>query len=168
MKYFYLLGLSSVLTFSSAVAQSKTGYINFQELIMQMPETKVANDSLNVMELRLNNDLQGLVKEYTKKMQELDSLGSKMHNEVLLEVKTKEIRSAQENIQHYREQASQTLADREKVLLAPIMDKAKKTLKAVANEKGYTLVIDNSKEAVLVSAESDDLMPAVKLKMGLK
>jgi outer membrane protein len=60
------------------------------------------------------------------------------------------------------------LVSTEKTLLAPILDKAKKVLKAVANEKGYTLVIDNSKDAVLVSAETDDLMPAVKVKMGLK
>lgn len=57
---------------------------------------------------------------------------------------------------------------REQQLLTPIMDKAKKILKGVANEKGYTLVIDNSRDAVLVSATADDLMPDVKLKMGIK
>ena len=77
MKYIYLGGLLTVLTFSSAKAQSKTGYINFQQLIMLMPESKVASDSLNVLESRLNNDLQELIKEYTKKAKELDSLQSK-------------------------------------------------------------------------------------------
>ncbi|MDQ0108626.1 outer membrane protein [Chitinophaga terrae (ex Kim and Jung 2007)] len=167
MKYYYLSGLLSVLSFTAVKAQSKTGYVNFQELILMMPETKVANDSLSILETRLNSDLQDLVKEYTRKVKELDSLGSKL-SPVMIETRTSEIRNAEANIQRYKETAAQTLNDKEHALLAPIMDKAKKALKAVANEKGYTLVIDNSKDAVLVSAETDDLMPAVKVKLGLK
>lgn len=155
MKYYYLSGLLSVLSFTAVKAQSKTGYVNFQELILMMPETKVANDSLSVLETRLNSDLQDLVKEYTRKVKELDSLGSKL-SPVMIETRTSEIRNAEANIQRYKETAAQTLNDKEHALLA------------VANEKGYTLVIDNSKDAVLVSAETDDLMPAVKVKLGLK
>jgi outer membrane protein len=157
-----LLLLGSTVLF----AQSKTGYINFQQMIGMMPESKLANDTLNVLQEKLNKDGQQLLDEYTKKVKELDSVGTM--SPAMVEIKNAELKSAQTSIQQYRQLSEQTMSTKEQELLTPILDKAKKILKAVANEKGYTLVIDNSRDAVLVSAESDDLMPAVKVKMGIK
>jgi outer membrane protein len=158
-----LLLLGSTVLF----AQSKTGYINFQQMIGMMPESKLANDTLNALQEKLNKDGQQLLSEYTKKVTEFDSLQNKL-TPAMQEVKVSEIKSMQANLQQYKEMSEQTMAGKEQQLLTPILDKAKQILKAVANEKGYTLVIDNSRDAVLVSAESDDLMPAVKVKMGIK
>jgi len=158
-----LLLLGSTVLF----AQSKTGYINFQQMIGMMPESKVANDTLNLLQEKLNKDGQQLLTEYTQKVNAFDSLQSKL-TPAMQEVKVAEIKSMQANLQQYKQMSDQTVANKEQELLAPILDKAKKILKAVANEKGYTLVIDNSRDAVLVSAEADDLMPAVKVKMGIK
>ncbi len=149
------------------LAQSKTGYINFQQMIAMMPESKLAGDSLNILQDKLNTDGQQLVAEYTRKVTEYDSTQNKI-SETLKEVKLNEIKSLSANIQKYKEMSEQAMSSREQQLLAPILDKAKKILKAVANEKGYTLVIDNSRDAVLVSAEADDLMGAVKAKMGIR
>lgn len=157
-----LLLLGSTVLF----AQSKTGYINFQQIIGMMPESKLANDTLNVLQEKLNKEGQQLLDEYTKKVKELDSVGTM--SPAMVEIKSAELKSAQTSIQQYRQLSEQTMSKKEQELLTPILDKAKKILKAVANEKGYTLVIDNSRDAVLVSAEADDLMPAVKVKMGIK
>lgn len=148
-------------------AQSKTGYINFQQMIAMMPESKLAGDSLNIFQEKLNADGQQLVAEYTKKVTEYDSTQANL-SVAMKEVKINEIKSLSANIQKYKEMSEQAMNGREQQLLAPILDKAKKILKAVANEKGYTLVIDNSRDAVLVSAEADDLMTAVKAKMGIR
>ncbi|MGO4288498.1 OmpH family outer membrane protein [Chitinophaga sp. RAB17] len=158
-----LLLLGSTVLF----AQSKTGYINFQQMIGLMPESKQATDTLNVLQEKLNQDGQQLLAEYTKKVTEFDSIQNKL-TPAMQEVKVSEIKSMQANLQQYKQMSEQTMSTREQELLTPILDKAKKILKAVANEKGYTLVIDNSRDAVLVSAETDDLMPAVKVKMGIK
>lgn len=158
-----LLLLGSTILF----AQSKTGYINFQQMIGMMPESKLANDTLNVLQEKLNQDGQQLLSEYTKKVAEFDSIQNKL-TPAMQDVKVSEIKSMQANLQQYKQMSEQTMSGKEQELLTPILDKAKKILKAVANEKGYTLVIDNSRDAVLVSAEADDLMPAVKVKMGIK
>lgn len=157
-----LLLLGSTVLF----AQTKTGYINFQQMIGMMPESKQATDTLNVLQEKLNKEGQQLLDEYTKKVKELDSVGTM--SPAMVEIKSAELKSAQTSIQQYRQLSEQTMSTKEQELLTPILDKAKKILKAVANEKGYTLVIDNSRDAVLVSAETDDLMPAVKVKMGIK
>jgi outer membrane protein len=148
-------------------AQTKTGYINFQQMIGMMPESKQAKDTLELLQEKMNKDGQQLVAEYTKRVTVFDSTSATM-SQAMKQVKMEEIQSAQANIQTFKERAEQIIAAREQELLAPILDKAKKILKAVANEKGYTLVIDNSRDAVLVSAEADDLMTAVKEKLGIR
>lgn len=132
-----------------------------------MPESKQANDTLGLLQEKMNKDGQELVAEYTKKVTLFDSTAATM-SPTMKQVKVEEIQSAQANIQKFKERAEQIISAKEQELLAPILDKAKKILKVVANEKGYTLVIDNSRDAVLVSAEADDLMAAVKVKMGIK
>ena len=41
-------------------------------------------------------------------------------------------------------------------------------LKAVAKEKGYTFVIDEASSSLLVMPDGDNLLPAVKTKLGIK
>jgi outer membrane protein len=53
-------------------------------------------------------------------------------------------------------------------LFQPIIKKATDAINGVAKEKGYTYVLDSSAGTILFSTESDDLMPAVKTKLGLK
>ncbi|MFY0254041.1 OmpH family outer membrane protein [Chitinophaga sp. 30R24] len=166
MKYICTLSLLLSLHLMTA-AQSRTGYINLQQLIAVMPESKLAYDSLNMLQEKLNQEGKQLLDEYTRKVKLFDSTGNKL-SPAMQEVKIAEIKTAQQHIQQYKELAEQTIAEREQQLLVPILDKAKKNLKTVANEKGYTLVIDNSRDAVLVSAATDDLMTAVKEKMGIR
>ncbi|MGN7822452.1 OmpH family outer membrane protein [Chitinophaga varians] len=165
MKYFCAVTL--MLLMSTAAFSQKTAYINFQQLIAAMPETKQATDTLQKYQQELAKDGQYLVAEYTRKLQEYDSLGTKWSQQVK-ESKEKELQDAQASIQDYRQRMEEKLQLKDQQLLVPIMDKAKKALKAVAAEKGYTLVIDNSKDEVLIGADADDLMTPVKAKLGLK
>ncbi|HNU89285.1 MAG TPA: OmpH family outer membrane protein, partial [Ferruginibacter sp.] len=52
--------------------------------------------------------------------------------------------------------------------IAPVREKAMDAIKAVAKEKGYSYVIDESTNAILVAPPGDDLLPAVKAKLGIK
>nr|WP_295864504.1 OmpH family outer membrane protein [uncultured Chitinophaga sp.] len=165
MKYFCTVAL--MLLMSTAAFSQKTAYINFQQLIAAMPETKQATDTLQKYQQELAKDGQYLVAEYTKRLQEYDSLATKWTQQIK-EIKEKELQDAQAGIQDYRQRMEEKLQLKDQQLLVPIMDKAKKALKTVAAEKGYTMVIDNSKEEVLIGSEADDLMAPVKAKLGLK
>ena len=46
--------------------------------------------------------------------------------------------------------------------------KALDAIKAVAKEKGYGYVIDDTNKALLVAPPGDDLLPFVKTKLGIK
>lgn len=163
----FLCTVTLMLMMSTAAFSQKTAYINFQQLIAAMPETKQATDTLQKYQQELAKDGQYLVAEYTRKLQEYDSLATKWSQQIK-EIKEKELQDAQAGIQDYRQRMEEKLQLKDQELLVPIMDKAKKALKTVATEKGYTLVIDNSKDEVLIGSDADDLMAPVKAKLGLK
>ncbi|MBV8252761.1 MAG: OmpH family outer membrane protein [Chitinophaga sp.] len=166
MKYLYylvaLLGLSM-----GASAQTKTGYINFQQLVGLMPESKKAADSLQKYADQLNADGQVMVAEYTKNLVEFDSTASKM-TDPQKEIRVTALKQQQANIQDYKYKMEEKLNARENELLDPIIKKAKDVLKALLKEKGYALVLDNSRDAVIVANDADDLMPFAKAKLGIK
>ena len=64
--------------------------------------------------------------------------------------------------------AQEQLQGREQELLKPIIYRAKKAIEDVAKEGGYTYILDAGTAAVLYSQDSDDIMPQVKKKLGLK
>ncbi|RAJ87880.1 outer membrane protein [Chitinophaga dinghuensis] len=166
MKYLYylvaLLGLSMGVS-----AQTKTAYINFQQLVSLMPESKKAADSLQKYADQLNADGQVMVAEYTKNLVEFDSLASKM-TDGQKEIRVTALKQQQANIQEYKYRMEEKLNSREGELLDPIIKKAKEVLKALLKEKGYALVLDNSRDAVIVANDADDLMPFAKAKLGIK
>ena len=73
-----------------------------------------------------------------------------------------------QRIQTYQQSAQQRLQDKEKELLQPIIDRAKQAISDVAKENGYTYVFDTSAGALLYQQDSDDILPLVKKKLGLK
>ncbi len=53
-------------------------------------------------------------------------------------------------------------------MYSPILKKAEDAIKQVAKENNYSYVFDMGTGAVIYAQDSDDLMPLVKKKLGLK
>ena len=169
MKKFVIIAFVAVTGLFSvnAMAQSKVAHINAQALIAAMPEAKKAETDLQTYAQSLEGDGKALVDEYTKKMKEFDEKAATMTDNVK-EIKTREIQDAQKRIQDYRDAAEQKVQNKQQELLKPIYDKARKAIEDVAKEKGYGYVIDSSAGILLVSPAADDILAAVKGKLGIK
>ncbi|MBV7529062.1 OmpH family outer membrane protein [Chitinophaga sp. sic0106] len=165
MKYLYSLMTLCLITIGASA--QKTAYINFQQLVAAMPESKKAGDSLQKYADQLNADGQVMVAEYTKNLVEFDSLAKTM-TDPQKEIRVTALKQQQANIQEYKYKMEEKVAIREQELLTPIVAKAKDVLKALLKEKGYALVLDNSRDAVVVANEADDLLPLAKAKLGIK
>ena len=88
--------------------------------------------------------------------------------ELIRQTKQREIQDMGARIQEFQENAQKQLQQREQDLLKPIIDRAKKAIEDVAREGGYTYILDSGTASVLYSQDSDDIMPQVKKKLGLK
>ena len=150
--------------FSTAFAQ-KNGYINVNELLVSMPETKKAQEKLQKMQDSLNNSYAEMIKEYREK-DSVIRLDSAKWTPAKRDIKFNEFRELGEALQNYSNAAQQYLQQKEQEMFEPIQKIAREAIQTVAKANGYTYVFNA--EALLVSPASDDILPLVKkhLKIG--
>ncbi|WP_295669897.1 OmpH family outer membrane protein [uncultured Mucilaginibacter sp.] len=151
-----------------AKAQTKIGYINFGELVRNMPEFKTVQTSIESYQKQFVDQLTVMNNEYQQKGKEFQTTQGTM-TDAIRSAKQAELADIQKRMQDYNTDAQQKVDAKSNELIKPITDKAKAAVSQVAKTKGYTYVLDSSQGSpILVSPEGDDLMPAVKAALGLK
>jgi outer membrane protein len=150
-----------------AKAQTKIGYINSQDLITAMPELKTVTAQMDAFKKNFIDELQRLSGELQSKNQDYQAKQATMTDAVRTS-KQAELGDLNDRIQKYQTSAQQQIDAKGQELMKPLLDKAHGAIDAVAKEKGINYVFDSSATSLLVSPPSDDLLPAVKLKLGLK
>ena len=166
-----LLALLLVATIFATDAYSqkvKFGHINSNDLLALMPEKAAAQTQLQKFSKELESQLTMMNQEFQTKYQDYTSKQDSMSASIR-QMKEEELQSLQQRIQSFQQTAQQDLQKKEQELLQPIIDKAKKAIKDVAGEKGYTWVFDTSIGSLIVwPEESDNLLNDVKTKLGIK
>lgn len=149
-------------------AQSlKFGHINSTQLLGMMPETKLADSTLQKFGASLESQLKTMTNEYQAKVGEFRANEATMA-EPIKEAKAKEINDLEQRIQDFQDSAQQSLQKKKEEVYTPIIKKAEDAIKGIAKEKSYSYIFDTSVGVVLFAQESDDIMPLVKTKLGLK
>lgn len=162
-----LVAVSMLFVGNFAKAQTKIGYINFQGLLTQMPEAKTVKTQLDVYSKQFTDEMALMQNEYQTKGQAFQSQAATMTDAVRTAKQT-ELQDIQKRIQDYNTTAQQKFDEKSNELIKPLTDKARAAIDAVAKEKGYIYVLDSGQTNLLVSPAGDDMMTAVKLKLGIK
>jgi len=149
------------------IAQAqKTAHIRLDSLVSLMPETKIAKDVAQNYLKNIESELAAMQTEFEGKYKDYLEKESTM-SDLLKKNKQEDLQQLQKRIEDFRAQAQQDYQKKYAELTAPIMDKAKKGIEAVAKEGGYKYVMDTSIEntSVLYSEPSDDILVSVKKKL---
>ena len=170
MKKAFIAILIALLAFGGSTMAQKTiklGHINSNDLMQIMPGRDTAQALLEKEVADLQAELEGMKKEYETKVS--DYLAKKDQlSELIRKAKESDIQAMATRIEEAQDNAQRLLQERQEVLLKPIVDRAKKAIEEVGKENGYTYIFDAGVGAVLYSQDSDDIMPLVKKKLGLK
>lgn len=150
-----------------AQAQSKIGHINFQQLIDLMPETKTVKSQLEIYQKQFIDQLTTMNNEYQTKGQAYQSKRATMTDAQRTAAET-ELQDIGKRLQDYQQTSQNQVDAKRQELGKPLIDKARGAVEAVAKEKGYGYVLDTTSEYLVVSPAADDMMAAVKVKLGLK
>lgn len=168
MKKFVLMLACGLFLGTMSFAQGvKFGYINSQELLSLMPEVAKADTDLKTFAKVYQDQLEAMNKELEKKFQEYQTQ-EKTLTEAMKDVKQKELQSLQGRMQSTQQSAEEKIAKKKEELYKPILEKADGAIKAVAKEKGYDYVFDASGGSILYAKDSDNILPLVKTKLGIK
>jgi outer membrane protein len=156
---------------SIAKAQTKVGYINFQQLVTMMPDTKVLQGQLETYNKQFQDQYTAMTTEYQTKGQAYEAQRATM-TDAVRSAKEAELTDIQKRIQSFQQDAQQKIAAKTNELSKPLFDKLRAAIGQVAKDKGYAYVINTSAstsdEILLVSPPGDDLMTDVKAKLGVK
>lgn len=161
-----------VLFGGSLSAQTlKFGHIDFQQIIIAMPEREAATNSWEKIRADLVSKLQAMQKEYSDKDKEYTALTqAKEPLEAIVKAKYDEIQSLQVRIQAFQQTAQESLQKEETKLMQPLYEKARKAINEVAKELGLIYVFEeNSPQSAILfhSEQSIDLILPVKAKLGI-
>jgi len=158
------LGLTVGLGYQ-AQAQKKFGYVNSQELLESMPEARKADSSLTRYGKDLEDQIKTMFNDYQAKLKDYTEKNKTM-SEAVREVKEKELGDLQNRIQEFQQSAEEKMGKKRQELFKPILDKAQKAIKDVGTEGGYDYIFDGSN--LLYFKESENILPLVKAKLGIK
>jgi outer membrane protein len=151
---------------NSNVNSQKFGYVDLQELMQLMPEYKKANTDMEAFGKSLEDELKKLSDEFQKKVADYQKV-EKTLNEAIRDLKQKELQDMQSRIQEFQQAAQENIRKKEADLLKPIIEKAKTAISQVAKEGSYSYIFDSSVAGFLYKPEGDNVLPAVKKKLGI-
>ncbi len=154
-------------TQTNVFAQKKFGHIDAAALVEAMPEKKKAQTDMEAYAKGMQEQLKIMSAEFDKKYQEYVAQEKSM-TELVKGTKAKELEDLQNRIKDFQTKAQEDIGKKEQELMAPIIDKAKKAIEAVAKEKTIEYVIDSSAGLLLVKPESDDMLSAVKKHLNIQ
>lgn len=145
----------------------KLGHINSNDLMEIMPgrDTAMAQLQKDVEDAQAELDAMG--KEYETKVNEYMAKRDQL-SELIRKTKESDLQAMSARIEEFRSNAKGLLEKRQEELLKPIVDRARAAIEEVGKENGYTYIFDAGVGAILYSQDSDDIMPLVKKKLGLK
>jgi len=169
MKLFRKLLLVTILFMSitAVQAQSKVAHINTEELVSAMPETKQMQDELKKIAQTYDTEYKTQGNALQVKMKKYDAEAG-TQTDAENQKRMAEVQSLQQKLQLYAQTAQKELQQKELDLYKPIVEKAQKAIKDIAATKGFQYVLDSSPGKGLIVYTGEDLLAAVKAKLGVK
>jgi len=166
-KHVFFLTAVMLFTCTIASAQSKVGYINFEQLVSLMPESAAANTQLEAYRKSLNDQSCAVAADIESKNNILQQARSTMSDEARL-ASEQQIQALSQQLQQLQSTALQSVRAKFDALKAPIVAKAKAAISEAAADSGYTLVLNISENDVIVGSPNDNLLAAAKAKLGIQ
>ncbi|MFI5162745.1 MAG: OmpH family outer membrane protein [Sphingobacteriales bacterium] len=162
-----LVAVCIVFAGNIAKAQSKIGYVNFDQLVQAMPEVKTIQSQLETYNKQFQDAYAAMTTEYQSKGQAYEAQRATM-TDAIRTSKEAELSDLQKRIQAFQTDAQQKVQAKTTELSKPLFDKLRAATAQVAKEKGYAYVINTAATDLIVSPPGDDLMAEVKAKLGVK
>lgn len=165
-KVFTLIAVTSALLIlgNTASAQQKFGHASLEDIVSIMPDIRKADSLLQKFRKdSLDNALPFYINEYKRK----DSIAKLPSTpQAIKQTAQQEAAGYLQYIQNWDQFMQSEMQRKQAEVLNPYFAKAFELINTVAKENGYTWVF--KQDALLVAPQTDDLLPLVAKKLGVK
>ena len=155
-----LIVLAGMMMATTVLAESKIGYVDVQKAIQATGSGKKAKESLDGEYAKRKKDLDKKKADIEKMGQDLEKKKSVLSEEVM-QKKQMELQEEMMKFQKVVAENQLEIQKKEKDLVEPILNKMKKVIEKVAQEKGYSIVLEKQGQNLLYAQADADLTDAV-------
>lgn len=149
----------------SAFAQ-KFAYVDFNELVMLMPEMDEARATLEENSKTNEEIMMSMYEEYQSKYQQYEQKSSTW-TAAVLEAKQRELMEIEQRLQQTQQSLQQEIQQLQQSLQAPIMEKATKVVNDLAKAKGVAAVFEVASLLYVDPAQMVDLTPEARTALNI-
>ena len=145
-------------------AQNKLGHTNLEDVVSIMPDIKKADSILTKFK---KDSLESMLPYYLSEFKRKDSIAKAVATPAAVRQQAEQEANQYGGIlQNWQQYSENELQRKQQEVLQPYFAKAFQLVNEVAKENGYTWVF--KQDALLVAPQSDDLLPLIAKKLGVK
>ena len=166
MKKILLIAAMAVMSVAASAQNLKWAYVDFNELVMLMPEMDEARATLDENQMTNEEILVAMYEEYQTKMQQYQQK-AETWTPAIRESKEREIMEIQSRFEQTQQSLQMELQQLQQSLQAPIYEKAQKTVNDLAKAQGIAFVFEKSSMLYVDPAQGIDLTPEARTALNI-
>ena len=166
MKKIILIAVMAVMSVAASAQNLKFGYVNFNEIVMLMPEMDEARATMEENQKTNEEILISMYEEYQTKMQQYQQKAESW-TPAIRESKEKEIMEIQARFEQTQQSLQQEIQMLQQNLQAPIYDKAQTVVNDLAKAQGIAFVFEKSSLLYVDPAQGIDLTPEARKALNI-
>ena len=166
MKKIILVAAVALMSFAAKAQDVKFAYVDFNEIIMLMPEMDEARATIEEYTKINEEEYMDMLNEYQVKVQQYEQK-SATWTPAILEAKQREIMDLESRIQRFQQEISAGIQEKQQSLQAPIIEKANTVIAELAKAKGVAAVYDKSSFLYVDPAQLIDLTPEARVALNI-
>ena len=166
MKKIFLITAMAVMSVAANAQNLKFAYVDFNEVIMLMPEMDQARATIEENQKTNEEILVAMYEEYQTKAQQFQQKASTW-TPAIRESKEREIMEIQSRLEQTQQSFATEINQLQQELQAPIVEKAQKTVNDLAKAKGVAVVLEKSSVIYIDPAQCIDLTPEARAALNI-
>ena len=161
-----LIAAVALMSVAASAQSLKWAYVDFNELVMLMPEMDEARATMEENQKTNEEILVSMYEEYQTKMQQYQQK-AETWTPAIRESKEKEIMEIQSRFEQTQQSLQQEIQMLQQSLQAPIYDKAQTTVSNLAKAQGIAFVFEMSSLLYVDPAQGINLTPEARKALNI-
>ena len=152
------------------MSQDRFGHINWEELIMSMPELSDVQRAMDAHQAEWESVMLAMNEEFFSKFREFQERQATMP-ESIRELRQSELADLEQRIHTTRQTAQADLIQKQESLFIPVFERARRAVEEVGAEHGFTYIFNSANSAqsiIFMSPTANDVMPLVRARLGIR
>ena len=166
MKKIIIIAAMALMSLAATAQETKIAYVDFNEVIMLMPEMDAARATLEENEMTQNEILQSMYEEYQTKVQQYQQK-AETWTAAIRQSKESELMEIQSRLEQTQQSFATEINQLQQELQAPIVEKAQNTVNELAKAKGVAVVLEKGSVIYIDPAQCVDLTPEARKALNI-